>query len=75
MRTQKLSLQNFTFDFVAVPCRAKRLRNYFENWRSHERLSNKSMSACTKTRHNETKRRSETTETSETTDISERVSK
>ena len=31
--------KNFTFDFVAVPCRAKRLRFYFENWRSHERLS------------------------------------
>ena len=26
-------------------CRAKRLRNYFQNWRSNERLSEKSMSS------------------------------
>ena len=38
--------QNFTFDFVAVPCRGKRLRNYLEIWRSHKRLGDKSMSTC-----------------------------
>ena len=38
--------QNFTFDFVAVPCRGKRLGNYLEIWRSHKRLGDKSMSTC-----------------------------
>ena len=44
-KTQKSSLKIFTFDFIAVPCRGKRLRNYLEIWRSHERLGDKSMSS------------------------------
>ena len=44
-KTQKSSQKNFTFDFLAVPCRGKRLRNYLEIWRSHERLGDKSMSS------------------------------
>ena len=41
----QLALQNFTFDFVVVLCRAKRPKKYCENRRSHERVSNKSKSS------------------------------